>query len=78
MECVSDRLLWTNRDWDPLYLSELFSDEFFDFSDHWISKMSDFELVSNVEKIEKYSPIVEDISLEDNELCTAVEKIEEE
>ena len=53
MECVSDRLLCTNRDWDPSYLSELFSDEFFDFCDHWISKMNDFELVSNVEKIKR-------------------------
>ena len=34
--------------------------------------------MQNVEKVEKYSPIVEDISLDDEVLCQAVEKIETE
>ena len=30
-----------------------------------------------VDEVEKYCPIVEDISIDDNELCSAVEKIEQ-
>ena len=40
--------------------------------------MSDMELVHNVEQVEKYCPITEDISMDDHVLYSAVEKIEEE
>ena len=36
----------------------------------------DTDLVSEVEKIERYCPVMEDISLDDRTLCTAVEGIE--
>ena len=39
---------------------------------------SDRDLVMDVEKLEKYCPIVEDISMDDQELCEAVEQIEYE
>ena len=55
----------------------LFSDEFEDYSDMWKSNITDMELVNEVNKMEFYCPIVEDISIEDNVLCTTVEKIEE-
>ena len=40
--------------------------------------MEDCELLDVVTTIEKYSPIVEDISLEDDVLYSAVEQIESE
>ena len=75
---VSDECFVENRDWDPSYLALLFSEEFNDFGDLWKSNVTDMELVSEVNKLEAYCPIVEDISLEDEVLCTAVERIEEE
>ena len=77
---VSDYYLLQNRDWDPSYLSQLFSELFYyDFTDLWnTGNMNDMDLVSAVEKVEKYSPIVEDISLDDEVLCAAVEQIEDE
>ena len=74
----SDSDLLQNRDWDPLYLSEIFSEEFFEAVDHWSSNISDVELIGEMEKVERYCPITEDISLEDEVLCNAVEKIEYE
>ena len=38
--------------------------------------MEDSELLEVVNHVESYSPIVEDISLDDSELCSAVEAIE--
>ena len=75
---VSDKLLVSNFDWDPAYLQEIFEGEFDDFSDLWASDISDMELVNEGERIEKYSLITEDITLEDEELCCAVEKIKAE
>ena len=74
---VSDRFLWQNRDWDPSYLSTIFDMDFHDFNDLWISNTQDSELVKVAEHVEKYCPIVEDISMDDTELCNAVEAIEE-
>ena len=69
-----------NRDWDPLYLSSIFDSDFCEISDLWVDSMdvTDQDLVKHVENVERYSPIVEDISLDDDILCTAVEKIEEQ
>ena len=75
---LCDNDLWTNRDWDPSYLQQLFSDEFYDYSDMWKSNVSDGELVKECERVDKYCPIIEDISLYDDTLCSAVEKIESE
>ena len=75
---ISDALLLRNTDWDPSYLKQLVSDDFYDFTELWSSNVKDTELVKEMEKVEKYSPIVEDISIDDDVLCTAVEKIEQE
>lgn len=75
---LSDSYLWTNRDWDPNYLLDIFREDFNDYSTLWKSDLSDLALVKEVEKMEKYSPIVEDISMDDTTLCYAVEQIEEE
>ena len=75
---ISDSVMLRNRDWDPSYLSDVFSQDFHDFNELWCLNVTDNQLISDVNKIEKYSPIVEDISMDDNMLCAAVEKIEEE
>ena len=75
---LSDSELWINRDWDPVYLSELFTEEFEECTDLWSNDLTDVELLKGVEIMEKYSPIVEDISIEDDVLCSAVARIEEE
>ena len=75
---LSDSNLLVNRDWDLLYLSSIFDAEFYDFTEMWCSDITDSDLVTEVNKLETYCPVVEDISMDDTELCTAVEKIEEE
>ena len=75
---VFDDGMWLNRDWDPCYLAELFHEDFNDMSDLWISNITDTEMVNESNNAERYCPIIEDISLDDSELCTAVEKIEQE
>ena len=67
---VSDDFLLRHRDWEPSYLSEILTQDFYEFSDT--------DWVREVEKVERYSPIVEEISLEDKVLCTAVENTERE
>ena len=71
-------MLVRNMDWDPSYLKELFSEDFYEFSEMWYSDVNDRDLVVEVEGVEHYSPVTEDITLEDDELCRAVEKIEHE
>ena len=75
---VSDTWLWSNRDWDPSYLSSIFDKDFYDFNDLWLSNINDMELLEAGKDVERYYPIVEDISMDDHELCSAVERIEEE
>ena len=75
---VTDRALLCNRDWDPCYLRSIFDTDFFDFSELWSSSIGDIEIFEHVENVEKYSPIVEDISLDDSTLCEAVNEIEKE
>ena len=77
---VSDHLLVSNRDWDPSYLQLLFQEDFYDHSELWKSNVQDKELVTETARVERerYCPITEDISLDDEILYTGVEKIEEE
>ena len=75
---LSDHFLRSNRDWDPGYLQEVMDQDFYDFSDLWLSLTSDRELVDVASNVEKYVPVVEDISIEDSVLCQAVESIEKE
>ena len=73
---VPDSVFSRNLDWDPTYLSEVLSSDFYDFTDLWDNSMDDNKFVEEVEKIEMYSPLVEDVSLDDDILCSAVEKLE--
>ena len=77
---ISDNSLLMNKDWDPSYLSSIVSQDFFEFSKLWSGNINvtDSDLVTFAEKMEPYCPEVEDISLDDEILCTAVEKIEQE
>ena len=75
---VTDQFLSMHRDWDPLYLQSIFNVDFYDFTELWSGNIKDVELVKAVDDVEKYCPIVEDISMDDIELCNAVEQIEEE
>ena len=67
--------IFSNRDWDPEYLKLLFSEDFYDMNYHWMgtSYVSDEDLVKVTEK---YCPITEDISLDDDTLPVEVERIE--
>ena len=76
---VSDELLWSNKDWDPSYLTDIVTQDFYDFSELWnCGNVPDQVLIKEADKVDRYCPIVEDISLDDDTLCTAVEKIEKE
>ena len=77
---ILDGILVRNRDWDPSYLSELVSQDFYDFKDLWnySNSTGDTDVVKQVEWIEKYSPIVEDISLDDEVLSSAWDQVEYE
>ena len=44
----------------------------------WKSNVNDMELVEHSQKFERYVPIVEDISVEDEVLCSAVDEVEKE
>ena len=65
--------LLLNRDWDPEYLQELFRTDFNDMSELWSDAVSDTEMNKLADK---YCPIVEDISMDDEELSHAVKTIE--
>ena len=78
MDICNDSSFLLNCDCDPVYLVSIFDVDFHDISDLWDNNMEDCELLDVVTTIEKYSPIVEDISLEDDVLYSAVEQIESE
>ena len=69
-----------NQDWDPSYLRYLFSQDFYEFRDLWATNVADKDLVQTAERLEseRYRPIVEDISLDDETLYEAVSQIEQE
>ena len=78
---LSDRIFFTNNDWDPQYLREIVSQDFYDFTEHWQSSLANMELVEAVEKVVtsgRYCPLVENISLDDDTLYDAVAQIESE
>ena len=75
---VSDKLLVTNINWDPAYLQDIFQQDFYEFKDLWSADVQDSQLVSEVDTMEKYCPITEDISIDDELLCTEVKRIESE
>ena len=73
---LSDAHFTCNRDWDPSYLKSIFDTDFYEYSDLWSNSMDDSEILDVATFGEPYQPIV--ISMDDNELCSAVEKIESE
>ena len=84
---LPDHYFISNRDWDPSYLSMLFRDDFYDMSDLWNvpNSLGDNELLEQVNILEghtdtrareRYIPIVEDITVEDDVLLDAVNQIE--
>ena len=75
---VPDSLIIRNRDWDPSYLSLLLSQDFYEFNDLWSSNVSDAELLNSEKEKNMYCPVGEDISMDDDTLCKAVEDIEME
>ena len=75
---VSDVKLFCDRDWDREYLMDIFTQDFEEYPNTWESNVSDTQLVNHVEKLEKYFPVVEDISMDDETLCSAVKQIEYE
>ena len=76
---IADRLFVTNRDWDPHYLRELVTQDFYDFTEHWNTSITDMELLAAEGPLSgKYLPVVEDISLDEDTLYEAVEQIEHE
>ena len=75
--------IWFNLDWDPVYLASIFDVDFDDMSDLWdfdqsLKDSKLVEVMDGYKKSDKYVPLVEDISLDDEFLCDAVETIEHE
>ena len=72
---LTDRVFCTNTDWDPAYLKYIFCQDFYEFCELWNNSVGDKEFVNAVETAEQspYKPIVEDISMDDDTLYTAVE-----
>ena len=58
-----ESLLLSNRVWDPSYLRDIFCHDFYEFQELWNCQISDTELVKEVQNVEKYQTIVEDIYL---------------
>ena len=75
---VSDGILMCNKDWDPSYLRMLFDEDFYEFNNLWTSNVSDKEIITAEQSTSKYVPIVEDISIEDEVLCNAVDQVEKQ
>ena len=50
---ISDCIMWCNKDWDLSYLSDIFTQDFYDFQDLWQSNVSDGQLVNDVTNFEK-------------------------
>ena len=77
---LSDKVLCDNHDYNPGYLALLFSEVLMISVKCGIRMflMVNVFSVKEVNKVEAYKPIVEDISLDDDILCQAVEQIESE
>ena len=72
---MDDESLLDNRDWDPEYLQKLFSQDFNNMSHLWYG--GNYVTDKEISKVaDRYCPIVEDISMDDEELRYQVEKIE--
>ena len=63
-------------DFEPTYLQQVFVDDLYEINNLWTSNINDMDLLQEIETIERHFPITEDISLDDEVLCSAVEQIE--
>ena len=63
-------------DFDPTYLQQVFADDLYEMNNLWTSNINDMDLLQEIEKIERYFPITEEISLDDKVLCSTIEQIE--
>ena len=71
--------LFINFDWEPSYLELIFNEDFLDMTDLWNEEfVTDSELLEMCKNSEIYSPIVQDIMLDEDDLVRAVTKIESE
>ena len=75
-------LLTSMKNWDPFYFCMLFNMEFDEDNTKELfnSSFSDTDLMSSVEQIEHipYQPVVEETTMDDDDLLAAVNKIEQE
>ena len=74
---MDDYNLIQNLDWDPVYLHGIFDQDFNDMSELWSGGDSVSDSVV-LNAMDRYYPIVEDITIDDDTLCEAVELIENE
>ena len=51
-------------------------DDLYEINNLWTSNINDMDLLQEIETIERHFPITEDISLDNEVLCSAVEQIE--
>ena len=77
---IPDRLFAMNRDWDPQYLRELVTQDFYEFKHLWLNSLLDMELLAATKggSNARYCPVMEDISLDGQTLYDNVEQIEYE
>ena len=52
--------------------------DFYDFTELWYSDLNDTDLVMEVESVERYNPLIEDISLDEELLCSALEEVQKQ
>ena len=71
---IADRMFVMNRDWDPIYLRELITQDFCDFWDLWHTTFCNMELMKAAERVDRHAPVMEDICLDATTLCQAVKK----
>ena len=75
---LADRVFMVNYDWDPSYLRYIFSQDFFEFCELWSNGMGDQDMIWAAEASERYCPVVENISLDNDTLYYAVAQIKNE
>ena len=75
---MEDSELIGNLDWDPAYLALIFDSDFEDMSELWNDSLSvsDSKILHAMDT--KYCPIIEDITIDDDCLVSAIEAIENE
>ena len=75
---MEDIELISNLDWDPDYLATIFDCEFEEMSALWNDSfsVSDSEILQAMDT--KYCPVIDDISISDDCLTSAIEAIKNE